>query len=162
MQDTESAAACAGHCNQCILPLPFLPWIYLLPLPYPQHQACFQKFPRLLHKDGDPRPSNWYGQQQELAWHHRNEYHKTLVRTMRLTYIPVCTSSYCYVHQYTTWMFYLWYVLVCTGMYLYVPVHTCTYLYCLHIVSVVLHALRHESLYWYVMYYEIMLSYMTA
>ena len=145
VQMAESAAACAGHCNQCILPFPFLPWIYLLPLPYPQHQACFQKIPRLLHKDGDPRPRNLYGQEQELAWHHRSGNLETLCQTMRLKNCKMCTYRYVRVH---TEMYA--YILLYSLYDMYVPVHTITYStrtlsYSHHIIRVLPHGLGEWS-----------------
>ena len=140
MQDTESAAACAGHFNQCILPFPFLPWTYLLPLPYPQHQACFQKIPRLLDKDTDPSPRNLHGQELVLAWHHRGENLETLGGTIRLKNCKMFIYQYVRVH---TDMYA--YILLHSLNYRYVPVHTSTYLFSHHIIWVLPHGLGQWS-----------------
>ena len=126
MQDTESAAAYARHCNQSILPFPLLPWINLVPLPYPQHQACFQKIPSLLHKDGDPRPRNWYAAgacMTSSRWEPRNpgSNNEINVHTSMYKFILLCTPIY-YMNVLS---------MVCTGMYRYVLVCTCMYLYIL-------------------------------
>ena len=117
-----------GRCNQCILLFPFLPWIYLLPLPYPQHQACFQKFLVFWTRTQIPFSQlAWAGAGACMAssrWEPRNPGSNNEIKELQNVYIPVCTRSYWYVRVYTT-IFITW--LVCTSTYQYVLVQPSYY-----------------------------------
>ena len=78
-----------------------------LPLPYLLRQACIQKIPRLLDRDGNPDPPCLHGRQKVAAWQRLGANHETLCPH---------PSEECTVYIST---------------YQYKPVHTCTYEYVL-------------------------------
>ena len=113
----------------------------LLPLPCPQRQACFEKIPLLLDRDGNPHPPCLPGRKMVAAWQRLSAKHETLyphqwVHTSTNQYIPVHTgfklyknipvhtSTYQYIQVHTSPYLY---VPVCTSTYKYIPVCTGTY-----------------------------------